>query len=67
MSDLAPERGAFDARLRELRLDWLKPREIERLWQSRQQQILIGERLMAEADPAGESALLLDIFLRGRS
>lgn len=66
MSDLTPERAAFDARLQALRLDWLDPREIERLWQSRKAQIRIGERLRAEADPADESALLLDMSLRGR-
>lgn len=66
MSDSAPDRAAFDMRLRELRLDWLDPRDVERLWQSRRAQHRIGARLMAEADPAGESALLLDISARGR-
>jgi len=59
MSDMARERTTFEARLRELRLEWLDTAEIQRLWQSRLKQIEVSNRLAAGLDPAAESALQL--------
>lgn len=61
MSSLSRERDAFEARLRQLHLEWLDQKEVERLWQSRMKQIDLTNRLIAEHDPAAESALQLDM------
>lgn len=61
MSGVSRERDAFEARLRQLHLDWLDPKEVERLWQSRLKQIDLMNRLILDCDPAAERALLLDM------
>lgn len=58
MSDIALARAAFDARLRELKLDGLAPHEIDRLWKARLKQLEISARLDSELDPTIEPAVI---------
>lgn len=58
MSDTTLARAAFDARLRELKLDGLSPHEIDRLWKARLKQLEISARLDSQLDPTVEPAVV---------
>jgi hypothetical protein len=61
MSDTAPARAAFDARLHELKLDGLAPHEVDRLWKARLKQLEISARLDSDLDPTLEAAVVFSL------
>lgn len=61
MTDTALARAAFEARLRELKLDGLASHEIDRLWQARLKQLEISARLASRLDPTLEAAVVFSL------
>lgn len=61
MSETALARAAFEARLRELKLDGLAAHEIDRLWKARLKQLEISARLDSQLDPTLETAVVFSL------
>jgi hypothetical protein len=67
MTDTTLARAAFDARLRELKLDGLGSNEIDRLWKACLKQKEISARLDCQLDPTLEPAVVFSLLRKGSS